>query len=327
MHAFFAAAVVMVAVLSGCSPFRFVVEAVPARDDLTETVVLGDDGGGAKVALIEVSGMIIDAEQPGLLSPGENPAARFVESLRKARDDSRVRAVVIRLNSPGGTVAASDLLYEEVRHFRAETGKPVVVLMADVAASGAYYLACAGDEVIAAPTSITGSIGVIMQTVNFAEGMRKIGIRADAITSGPNKAMGSPFEPMPAEHRQLLQDLVNEFYARFRGVVVSSRPGISEADIDWVTDGRVVSGARAAEIGLVDRTGDLRDAFDAAKTRAGVASARLVKYHRPVEYVGSPYSGFSGPSDGDVNLINFDVGAITASAAPQFLYLWDPSAW
>src|SRR5262245_914540 len=267
--------VVLLLAVSACSGLRFVVDMVPAEDELTETVVMEDEGArsGTKVALIDVTGLIADANKAGILAPGENPVSRFVESLKRAEDDDDVKALVIRINSPGGTVTASDVMHREVLNFKQRTGKPVVVSMSDVAASGGYYLACAGDEIVANPTTVTGSIGVIIQTVNVAEGLKKIGVKAESITSGPNKAMGSPFEPMPQEHRDLLQDLVNEFYGNFKTIVVESRPKLSPADLEWITDGRVVTGRRAVEVGLVDRLGDLRDAFGAAKTRANLEKA------------------------------------------------------
>ena len=324
------ALMVLCCVQSGCTGVRFIIDAVPATDELTETIVMEDQDkklvGDTKVALVDVTGLIADAPRFGLLAPGENPVSRFVESLYKAEQDSDVKAVIIRINSPGGTVTASDMMYREVKHFRERTGKPVIMCMADVAASGGYYLACAGDEIIASPTTVTGSIGVIMQTVNVSEGLRKIGVKADAITSGPNKAMGSPFEPMPQEHRVLLQDLVNEFYANFRSIVIENRPNLSENDIQWVTDGRVVSGKRAAESGLVDRLGDLRDAFTVAKERANLKSAKLVKYHRQLEYVGSPYARTpvgANPSGTQINLMQLNIDVLQQQ--PGFYYLWDPS--
>jgi protease-4 len=238
---------------------------------------------------------------------------------------------VLRINSPGGTVTASDVMYREVLGFKQRSGKPVVISMADVAASGGFYLACAGDEILAMPTTVTGSIGVIMQTFNFSEGMKKIGIRGDAITSGPNKAVGSPFEPMPAEHRELLQALVNEFYGNFKAIVTSRRTGLSPNDLDWVTDGRVVTGKRAAEVGLVDGLGDVHDAFAAAKKRAGLTAARLVKYHRPLEHVGSVYaaSDLTSPSarSGHVSLLQLTINAAAIDTPSNFYYLWDPSIW
>ena len=318
----------LVLCLSGCSGMRFVLDVVPAVDGLTETVVLEDPGAdsSAKIALIQITGMIADADRGGLMTKGENPVARFVESLHKAAKDTKIKAIVLRINSPGGTVTASDVVYREIQHFKNTTKKPVVVLMSDLAASGGFYIACAGDEIIAHPTTITGSIGVIIQTFNFSEGMRRIGINADAITSGPNKATGSPFEPMPPEHRALLQGLVDEFYANFIAIVTDSRPNLSIADLEWITDGRVVTGKRAAEVGLIDSTGDLRDAFAAAKKRANLTAAKLVKYHRPLEYVGSAYAR-PPATNPRVNMLQLNVNAGPLFDQSGFYYLWDPAAW
>ncbi|MCH8151578.1 MAG: signal peptide peptidase SppA [Planctomycetes bacterium] len=327
MFARFAALVLLVTAVAGCARLRFVIDVVPAVDELTETEVLRDDGAGwsaAKIALIDIRGLIVDAESRRILRPGENPVARFVESLRKAEADRRVKAIIVRINSPGGAVTATDVLYRELKDFKQRTSKPVVILMGDVAASGGYYLACGGDEIIAHPTTITGSIGVIIQTFNFSQGMGKIGIRADAITSGPNKAAGSPFEPMPPEHRALLQGLVDEFYDNFLSVVVENRPNLAQDDLAWISDGQVVTGRKAAQVGLIDRLGGLRDAFEAAKARAGVVKAKLVKYHRLLEHVGSAYSQVPSTATTQINLLQLNV-ADYAFVSPGFYYLWDAS--
>ncbi|MHC5003996.1 MAG: signal peptide peptidase SppA, partial [Planctomycetota bacterium] len=309
------------------------VDVMPVDNGLTETVVMADEGTGwgtsaAKVAMIDVTGLMADAETSGLLADNENPVALLSESLERARVDSSVSAVILRINSPGGTVTASDVMYRDVVRFRDETGKPVVVLMGEVAASGGYYLACAGDRVIAHPTSITGSIGVIIQTINVAEGMKRIGVRAESITSGPNKRMGSPLEPMPEEHRELLQGIVDEFYAGFRAVVVEARSGLSPGDLDWVTDGRVVTGNRAAEVGLVDATGDLHDAFASAKELASLPRARLVKYHRATQRVGSPYARTPAPpAAAQLNVLQLNLDGGPLREGTGFYYLWDPSVW
>ena len=314
--------------LSGCGGMRLIIDVVPAVDGLTETVVLEDPGAASsdKIALIQITGMIADADRPGLLTKGENPVSRLVESLHKAAKDSKIKAIVLRINSPGGTVTASDVVYREIQHFKRTTKKPVVVLMSDLATSGGYYIACAGDEIIAHPTTITGSIGVIIQTFNFSEGMRRIGIKADAITSGPNKAAGSPFEPMPPEHRALLQGLVDEFYDNFVAIVTESRPNLSPADLEWITDGRVVTGRRAAEVGLIDSTGDLRDAFEAAKRRAGLTAARVGTYHRPMEYVGRAYAR-SPAAKPQSNMLQLTLNAGPLLEQSGFYYRWDPAAW
>ncbi len=317
--------------LGGCTRLRFIVDAVPPDDELTETEVMRDEGASGsapKIALLDLEGLIIDAERWQLLGSGENPVARFAEALERAEKDKRVKAVLVRVNSPGGTVTASDIVYREILRFKERSHKPVVVLMGEVAASGGYYVSCAADEIVAYPTTLTGSIGVIIQTFNFTDGMHKIGIRADAITSGPNKAMGSPFQPMPPEQRALLQGIVDEFYANFLGVVEAGRKELSEAELKkWIADGRVITGARAAEVGVVDRVGDLRTAFDAAKSRAGLASARLVKYHRPVDHVGSAYARAPAAGAGtQVNLLQLNLPDLPGTGT-GFYYLWDPSLY
>jgi protease-4 len=320
----------IVAVVSGCTRLRFVVDLTTAEDALTESVVLQDDRSrlNDKIAMIDVTGLIVDARRGGVLAQGDNPVADLFEGLRKAGDDARVKAVVLRINSPGGTVTASDVMYREVVRFREQTGKPVVVLMGDVAASGGFYLACAADHVVAHPTSITGSIGVIIQTFNVSEGMRRIGIRAEAITSGENKAAGSPFEPMQPGHRAILQGLVDEFYEGFVSIVTDRRPALAGDTLMQVTDGRVVTGKRAMDVGLIDQLGDIHYAYEAAKKLAGIERARLVKYHRPLNHVASPYAAASVPTTAtQVNLfqLNLDTGGLLDQ--PGVYYLWDPVAF
>ncbi len=316
---------------SGCSRLRLVMDLVPAEDALVESIVLKDGATGLaapKVVLIDVTGLIMDARRPGFPQPGENPVAEYVEALRKAEEDSRTRAVVVRINSPGGTVTASDVLYRETMRFKSQSEKPVIVLMSDLAASGGYYLACAGDEIIAHPTTITGSVGVIVQLFNFSEGMRRIGVRAESITSGPNKAAGSPFEPFQPEHRDIFQGLVDEFFNGFVTVVLRARE-LSEDALEEVLDGRVVTGRRAHQLGLVDHVGDLHDAFRRAKEFAGLEGAVLVKYHRPLQHVGSAYAQSQpfAAAHSQINLLQVNMAGSAMLDAPAFYYLWDPAAF
>lgn len=330
--------------LAGCG-VRFVVDVVPADDRLVETVVLEERDPGAdplsfhapdKVALVEVSGVLQGVAQPGPLNPfggSSRPVAGFVEALERAKRDTRVKAVLLRVDSPGGSVNASQVMYEELVRFRADTGKPVVVHMGEFAASGGYYLACGADEIVASPSTITGSIGVIYQTFDASEGLARIGIRADAITSGPNKALASPFEAHQAEHRAILQTLVDEFFVQFEDVVREARPDVPDDAWSTVTDGRVVSGVRAVELGLADATGSIHDAFDRARERAGITGARLVRYHRPLANVSTVYGATPArpvEAAADRPAIDLEIaGPVAGAAGPsgRFLYLWDPSAW
>jgi len=315
--------------LTACSPvIRIDVGGSAAR--LKEGVVLSDPGAGrAKVALIDVRGLISDAERPSLLGPGSNPVDRFLSALALAERDPSVKAIVVRISSPGGTVTASDILHREVRRFRETSGKPVVASLGEVAASGGYYLALAADRIIAEPTSITGSIGVIIPTVNISDGLSRIGVVSRSIKSGPNKDLGNPLEAAREGQYAVLQGLVDEYYARFKDLVVARRPGLRAEDLDDATDGRVFSGERAVRIGLADEVGGIREAFAAAKSLAGVTGATLVKYADENREVRSAYSTAAPVPAGTtaINLVQVNLAdPIGASETSGIYYLWTPAA-
>ncbi|MEX2213889.1 MAG: signal peptide peptidase SppA [Phycisphaeraceae bacterium] len=325
---------------TGCGALTFTVNVTSGSQELTETVVQSDPYAGCrKVAIVDMSGLIMNGPKPGLLSQGDNPVALFAEQLKKAADDAEVKAVILRINSPGGTVTATDIMYRELLRFKEKTKKPVLVLMMDLAASGGYYLACGGDYIVAYPSTITGSIGVYIQTISFKPAMDRLGIEAEAIKSGKNKTAGSLFGKLTDDHRAVLQSLVDDFYARFRGVVKESRPRIPAERFDDLTDGRVVSGEAALGVGLVDEIGDLHDAYAKVKKMAGIQAASLVLYHRPLDYVATPYAqaGTSGGAAGggsgadhanvgtQINLFQFNLGGVSNESTIGFYYLWQPS--
>lgn len=318
----------------GCSRLRFTVWLAPEDSALRETVVRADEGAGeAAVALIDVRGLIVNGPAPGLLLPGPNPVDELAARLDAASKSPHVRGVVLRINSPGGTVTASDVMHREVRRFSEESGKPVVAMLDEVAASGGYYLALAADEIVAEPTSLTGSVGVIFPTLNVSEGLGMIGIRSRAVTSGPNKAMANPLEPARDEHYAILQGIVDEDYARFRRLVEERRPGLDRARADEATDGRIVTGAQAVRLGLADREGSIGVAFERVKERAGVKAARMIKYtsgsaRRPrTPYATSDASEPHAASDGAA--VRIDLGRVGEWAGvlpPMAYYLWVPNA-
>lgn len=334
------AALAVAAACGGCLPDRVTIDLKPAPRELAESVVLSDHArrdhdSGPKVALIDIRGMIADGASEAFLGVGPNPVDELMARLNKAANDPSVCAVALRINSPGGTVAASDTIYREIRRFRETTGKPVVACMSEVCASGGYYVALAADELIAQPTTITASIGVIIQTFNVSGLMERFGVEGRSVTSGPNKALASPFEPASEAHYAILQGLVDQFYANFRGLVASRRPDVSAEDMARCTDGRVVTGADAARAGLVDSMGDLHDAFAAAKRLAGVSAARLVKYHSKGDVVRTPYAADAplqppdaalGAEGSSVSLVSINTArALGAPLAPGFYYLWTPA--
>jgi protease-4 len=275
-----------------------------------------------KVALIDVEGMILNARTSSLFGGGDNPTSLFRERLDAAADDKRVKAVVLRINSPGGAVTASDIMYQDLCRFRRDTGKPVVACLMDVAASGGYYLAMGCDKVYAHPTTVTGSIGVIMSLYNASGLFGMLGVTSEPIKSGPNKDIGNPARPMTEAERAILQGLVDHFYDQFVQVVVRGR-GLSEERVRALADGRIYSGLEAKQLGLVDEIGYLDDALDAAQAMACLKDATVIAYDKCNGYRGSIYAAASKiPSEINVRL---DVPGLTGmTGGATFMYLWEP---
>jgi protease-4 len=313
--------------LTACGPTSFVITPVPAEQELREQVVLREGAWATKkIALVDVDGILRNTRERSMLTgSGENPVSLFAEKLDQAAKDDSVRAVVLRINSPGGTVTATDLMYAEVRSFRQRTGKPVVACMLDVAASGGYYLACAADRIYAHPTTVTGSIGVIMVAPEFAGTMQKLGVRANVFKSGPLKDAGSMFRELNDADRAVFQGLIDGMYAGFLEVVAAARPGIEAERLKQLADGRVYLGAEAVKLGLVDETGTLHDAIFAAKELAGLSdkAVKVVEYARPLGYRPNVYAQTDG-SPAQVNLINVGLPEWLSSPSPQLMYLWAP---
>ena len=239
--------------------------------------------------LLDLSGVISSQDKEGWL-PQPNLLATFKEELTKASKDDKVKAVVLRINSPGGTVNASDILYHELKTFKENKKIPVIASMMDVAASGGYYLAMATDAILVHPSTVTGSIGVIMLTVNAKGLLEKVGVEANAITSGPRKDMGSPFRTMTAEEKAIFQGVIDSFYQRFLTVVQGRTSATLGGADQKAADGRIYSGEQAKAAGLVDDIGYLDEAIDLAKKNAGLTEARIVTYRRHGEYQNNIYS-------------------------------------
>lgn len=303
--------------LSGC----ITINLIPQPGPLKEEQIGGK--GAAKLLLLDLSGLISSQEEDGLV---EEPSlvARVKEELTRAANDPAIKAVVLRINSPGGTVTASDILYHEIRTFREKRKVPVIASIMDVGASGGYYVAMAADKIIAHPSSVTGSLGVIMLTLNARGLLEKIGVQTTAVMSGPKKDMGSPFRPMTEEERAIFQGVIDFFFERFLTVVRAGRPHLSPEQIRKLADGRIYSGEQAKALGLVDAVGYLDDAIELAKAQAKVAEARVVTYRRPGEYRQNIYSKLAGGVGGLMGWTNLGLASLVRGGAPQFMYLWMP---
>jgi protease-4 len=315
---------VLALVIAGCGPnVGYVVKPVPLNEEMVETTVASDGGllVSDRIVIVDVDGLIMNQRESGLFGSGENPVSAFIEKIDKAQADSRVKALVLRINSPGGAVTASDIMYRRVMQFKSACKAPVVAVIEDVGASGGYYLACSADAIIAHPTSVTGSIGVIVQTVSFAGTMSKIGIDAKAITSGKFKDMGSPLKPLDANDAALIQTIVNEFYSRFVDVVSAGRAKLDKDKVKELADGRVYTAKQALDNGLVDSIGYMDDGIVLAKKLSGANRVKAVMYHRPAGNKSNVY-GHATDNPPQMNLVNINAPGLVNLSQPQFLYLW-----
>jgi protease-4 len=309
----------------GCQQPALLIQPVSANKALKERVIQKDKGLFVrdKIAVIDVDGELSHHASSGLFGSRDNPVSLFIEKLNMARHDRAVKAVVLRINSPGGGVGATDVMYHSLKEFKQQTGKPVIACMLDVGASGGYYLACGADGIIAQPSCITGSIGVIMQAVSVAGTMEKIGVTAVAIKSGELKDMASPLKPLQEKERAVLQEIVLHLYDQFLSVVHEARPAINEDRLKSLADGRVYTAGQAEEAGLIDRIGYLNDAVAWAKHIANLEKTQVVIYHRPIDYKPNLYSSAVSPIEPGA-LVNIAMPRWLQSEGPQFLYLWQP---
>ncbi|WP_428053274.1 signal peptide peptidase SppA [Candidatus Avelusimicrobium stercoris] len=229
--------------------------------------------GEKGIAWIKVRGVIAQDNNSSAFSRPSG-ASSIAKKIREAGQDDNVQAIVLDINSPGGTVASVQNIYSEI--LKAKEKKKVVALFRDVAASGGFYIAMAADKIVAEPGTITGSVGVIMQTSNVEGLFDKIGVKVTPITSGKYKDMGSSFRPMSDAEKAILQDMVNDTYTQFFAAVKAGRPNVKPEDLTEYTDGRVFTGQRAYNLGFVDKLGGEEDARLLAGELAGIKDPKVI---------------------------------------------------
>jgi protease-4 len=248
-------------------------------------------GSGGTIAIVELKEPILSSEST-------------VRQLKRYREDRSVKAIVFRVESPGGGVSASQEIYEEVKKTR-ESGKPIIVSMGSVAASGGYYVSCGATRIVANPGTLTGSIGVISQFLHMNQLMDKIGVSASTIKSGKFKDTGSPFRPLTDDDKKYFQETIDDVYHQFLGVVETERHLTHEQALA-VADGRVFSGKKAYELHLVDTLGTYEDAIAIAADVAGISGEpRLVKEKKKERFsdflFGSVKEEFTAVKEGILN--------------------------
>lgn len=287
---------------------------------LCRRVVAGGTNSACSVAIVDVDDLLVNRNLTGLGSLGENPVALFREKLQAVSSDPSVRALVLRIDTPGGGVNASDLMGHELEAFQRQHSIPIVACIMGVGTGGGYYLACHADHIVAQPTSIVGGIGVILNVYNLEDALGQFNVVPTPVKSGEKIDLASPQRSMQPEERELLQSIADQMYDRFKTRVVSARPAVDpEAEL-W--DGRVMTGQDAFSSALIDQVGYLDDAIEMARQLAAVDSQAAVVMWRRDNDRAFTFLDRSPNSPASASLIPLNIPGLDRSSLPTFLYLW-----
>jgi protease-4 len=304
-------------ICQGCS-----IKFGPSLDSFDETVISGD--GDDKVLLLDVQGFISNASKKSVL--GQKMEVGMVEKIREilaiAEKDSDIKALWLKINSPGGTVTSSDIIYHEIKMFKKRKKVKVYASVLDMAASGGYYIAVAADKIIVHPTSLVGSIGVIAVKLNAQNLMGKVGLEWEVVKSGDKKDFLSPFRPFTPEERKLFQETIDGFHNRFVHVIAENRPQLDLNTVGELADGRIYSSKQAQESGLIDNIAYMDETESVIKADLGSSAIKVVTYHRPGQFKNNVYSSL--PVNPSLKLIDLKLDILPKTNGPAFLYYWMP---
>lgn len=296
---------------------------VEDRGPLAEMAVIGRGSPTpVKIALIDVDGLLVNSTISGLGAMGENPVAVFRERLDCVAADPCCRAVVLRINSPGGGVTACDIMRRDLSEFKSRSGVPVVACLMDVGTGGAYYLATGADHIAAHPTTVTGGMGVVLNLYNLRDAMMQFNILGATVKAGQYADLGSPVKEMDDQGREILQKIADQYHARFREVVRAARPEHDPGRAEDF-DGRVFLAQEALDRKLIDSIGYLDDAVALARQLGRAPGAKVVMLHRANDAARSPYA-VSPNQPVQTGLLPLSVPGFERSQMPTFLYLWQP---
>jgi len=289
-------------------------------DPLKEYTLEGT--GADKILLIAINGVISDQPKKGLFAKHPSLVEQVVMQLNKAEKDRQIKAVLFKINSPGGTITASDILYHEISFYRQKTGNKTAVSMLDVAASGAYYISLPADVIMAHPTTVTGSVGVISLQPKFKGLMDKIGVGVDVQKTGKYKDMGSPYRESAEDEKKLMQKAMDNFGQRFLDLVKKHR-NLSAQALAEISTARIFLTDEALELGLIDKVGYISDAIKETKKLAKLPEEARVVVYRRAEFPEDNYYNIAGSFSEHLNisLVNLELPEILNSRA-GFYYLW-----
>ncbi len=305
--------------LAGCAP-HFHLDFL-GKDEIQEITLLPSKAK-EKILVIDVEGMIGSFGRSGLLERESDVLSRVYYRLEKASQDPYVNGIILRLDTPGGDVTSSDILYHEIRGFKEKKRLPVVALMMGVAASGGYYVASACDHIVAHPSTITGSIGVISVFPNIEGLFDKVGVKTTVIKSGGMKDAGSPFRDMSLEEQQVFQGIIDEFYENFLRVVQERRKdALPLEELRKIADGRVYTAAQALKMKLIDGIGYFDDALAEVLSLASLREAKVIAY----TYYPKRQTNLYAATIGKTTLIDEKhIEDLFPTLKSGFYYLWLP---
>lgn len=287
-----------------------------------EEVVLVKSLEKEKILLLDISGMIGTSLKTGVFDREGDMMSQVYLRLKRASDDPKVKGVILRLDTPGGEVTASDIIYHEILNFKKRTGIPVLALMMGLTASGGYYIASACDHLIAHPSTLTGSIGVISLFPNLEGLFEKVGIQVQVIKSGELKDSGSAFRTMTDQERNVFQEIVREYHQNFQGIVYENRKDVlSIEELEKIADGRILTATQALEAKLIDEIGYFDRALEIILDLAGLTAANVIAY---TYYPKKKTNIYAMDLNTGIRLESLPFREVTQSLKSGFYYLWHP---
>jgi protease-4 len=309
---------ILVIGFSGCLSIQL----SPKLGPLKEKTISGK--GDDKVVLMDINGVISNKKQVSTLGAqtGVGMVDRVREILKKAENDNDVKALILRINSPGGTVTSSDIIYHEISRFKERKNIKVYAVVMDLAASGGYYVAQAADRIFVHPTSLTGSIGVIALKMNLSGLMDKMGVDFEVVKSGDHKDFLSPFRALTKDERLIFQKTIDSLHQRFVSTIEENRTQLNRDEIEKLADGRIYTSQQALDAKLIDQIAYMDEAEEFIQKDLRLDEMRLVIYHRAGQYKSNIYSSPPVPPTINFNFVNLNF--IPETPGPNFMYLWMP---
>ncbi|MFH1226462.1 MAG: signal peptide peptidase SppA [Planctomycetota bacterium] len=305
---------------SGCTVFSMDLK---PKEEFEEHFVCGNEASSNKILVIPVTGLIVGSENYSMFtSQAVVTPDKIKELLMKSEKDNNIKAIILEIDSPGGGVTASDIIHKTLKEYKARfPQRPVIALMKDTAASGGYYVAMTADYLIAHPTSIVGSIGVISVFITIEDLLGKIGVETVVVKSGQAKDIGSPFRKMTPPEKEFMQNIIDRMYKRFIDIVYENRKNaLSREELARIADGRVLTGEQALDSKLVDATGYMSDAFAKAKEMSKITEAKVIQYQKRKGVFETAFR-----LESPANEISMLTSFILKDSTSRFMYLWMPS--